>query len=151
MSSYIPTEVRFPKNTFLLIRAIKSPTKDQHPNIIETNCDVPLPSKWVEQEVRLIHTADYTWSIPSNTIFTQQVIKTWKTKCGRWHLTLFHKKKMPLECPQISTKDILFSEKENRKVGNYNGITWIHSEKGFRYVIQTSDQYQTLLENKMIS
>jgi hypothetical protein len=71
MSSSIPTEVRFPKNTFLVIRAIKASTKDQHPNVIETNCEVPLPSKWVEQEVRLIHTTDYTWSIPSNTIFTQ--------------------------------------------------------------------------------
>ena len=57
---------------------------------------------------------------------------------------------MPLECPQMSAKDILFSEKETRKVGSFNGITWIHSEKGFRYVIQTSDQYKALIENKMI-
>jgi len=50
----------------------------------------------------------------------------------------------------MSAKDILFSEKETRKVGSFNGITWIHSEKGFRYVIQTSDQYKALIENKMI-
>lgn len=146
----LPTSIRFAKQTFAVIRAIDT-SERTHPNIMKSNTSFPIPNDdWQEQEIRLIHTADYTWSIPSNKLFTQQVVKTWTTKDKKWHISLIQKHPIPFIYPQLTTKDILFSEKERRKVGKSNGILWFHSEKGFRYVIKSNDEYQTMLKTKML-
>lgn len=50
----------------------------------------------------------------------------------------------------LHSNDILFSEREVRKVGNWNGIPWIQSEKGFRLVVQNKTQFDTLVSKKML-
>ena len=59
-------------------------------------------------------------------------------------MTLVQKKNMPFVYPKIHKKDILFSEKECRKVGNWEGITWIHSEKGLRYIVKSNEQFKVI-------
>lgn len=149
-STWPPKQLRLAKHSFLVIRAIKPPSDDTAIGTIETDSSVPLPTDWQEQEVRLIHTPEYTWSLPSNTLFTQQVLKTWITKDKKWHITLMQKHILPFEYPQLTVKDILFSEKEFRKVGKWNGITWMSSEKGFRLVLNHASQFDTLMKNKML-
>ena len=88
MTTGLPKVVRFPKHTFIVIRAIDTTSHVEHPNCIHAHTKYPLPSKWEEQEIHMIHTADYTWSLPSNSLFTQQVLKTWTTNDKKWHLSL---------------------------------------------------------------
>ena len=146
-SLWPPKQIKIGKNCFLLIRAIKK----IHKGFIETTNEVPIPSKWEEQEIRLIHTSKFTWSLPSNTIYTQQILKTWITENKKWHISLIQKNIFRFEYPKLHSRSILFSEKEIRKVGNIDGITWISSEKGFRYVIMNNSQVKTLLSKKMIT
>lgn len=141
-----PKALKFAKNTFLIVRAISSITKQ----FIHTRNDIPIPSDWEEQEVRFIHTPKFTWSINSNQMFTQKILKMWITKDKLWHISLVQKNDVKFQQPILTSKDILFSEKEVRKVGKLsNGIRWISSEKGFRYIVNQSHQLINL--NKLLT
>ena len=72
------------------------------------------------------------------------------TKDKKWHITLIQKHILPFEYPQLTIKDIIFSEKEQRKVGKQNGITWMSSEKGFRFVLNHASQFDILKKYKML-
>lgn len=136
-----PPSIRISKQCFLLVRAM---------NANQISSSIPLPTQWQEQEVRHIHTPEFTWTLPSNTIFYQTVLKTWTTRNKRWHISLIHKTPIPFQTPLLHTKDILFSEREVRKVGVWNGIPWIQSEKGFRLVLQNTQSVDTLISKKML-
>lgn len=149
MSKWIPNSIRFPKNSFLMVRRTIPTSFDKSNSTFKTDDKAPFSLDkvdYTEKETKLIHTEEFTWAVNNNSFYTMEVLMTWMSPDKKWHATLMQKKPILFKCPMITPSDILFSEREMKKVGTYKNVSWIQSEKGFRYVINNSSQLNDLIK-----
>ena len=91
MSKWIPNSIRFPKQSFLMVRRTIPSSFDTSNSTFMTDEKAPFSLDkvdYTEKETKLIHTEEFTWAVKNNSFYTMEVLMTWMSPDKKWHATL---------------------------------------------------------------